>query len=92
MPYTVIDRVFEELRTNHPLLSKIQFESVAGLTKMIMNTNGYQKAAWGRLCEEIVKELTSGFKEVDVTLDKLSAFLPVCKAMLDLGRSGWIGM
>ena len=85
MPYTVIDRVFEELRTNHPLLSKIQFESVAGLTKMIMNTNGYQKAAWGRLCEEIVKELTSGFKEVDVTLDKLSAFLPVCKAMLDLG-------
>lgn len=85
MPFTIIDRVFEELTTNHPLLSKIQFVSVTGLTRIMMNTNGYQKAAWGKLCAEIIQELTSGFREVDVTLDKLSAFLPVCKAMLDLG-------
>ena len=85
MPYTVIDSVFDDLSTNHPLLSKIQFRSVTGLTKMMMNTNGYQKAAWGKLCAAITQELTSGFKEVDVTLNKLSAFLPVCKAMLDLG-------
>lgn len=85
MPYTVVDKVFEDLKTNHPLLSKVQFTSVTGLTKMMMNTNGYQKAAWGKLCAEIIQELTSGFKEVDVTLNKLSAFLPVCKAMLDLG-------
>lgn len=89
MPETVIDRVFEELKTDHPLLSKIQFTSVTGLTKMMMNTNGYQKAAWGKLCAAIVQELTSGFKEVDVTPDKLSAFLPVCKAMLDLGPA-WL--
>lgn len=85
MPFTIVDRVFEELTTNHPLLSKIQFVSVTGLTRIMMNTNGYQKAAWGKLCSEIIQELTSGFREVDVTLDKLSAFLPVCKAMLDLG-------
>lgn len=85
MPFTVVDKVFEDLRTAHPLLSKIQFTSVTGLTRMMMNTNGYQKAAWGKLCAEIVQELTYGFKEVDVTLSKLSAFIPVCKAMLDLG-------
>lgn len=85
MPYTVIDAVFDDLRTNHPLLSKIQFRSVTGITKMMMNTNGYQKAAWGKLCAAITQELTSGFREIDVTLNKLSAFLPVCKAMLDLG-------
>lgn len=85
MPFTILDKVFEDLKTNHPLLSKIQFTSVTGLTRMMMNTNGYQKAAWGKLCAEIIQELTSGFKEVDVTLSKLSAFLPVCKAMLDLG-------
>lgn len=85
MPETVIDQVFTDLKTNHPLLSRIQFSSLAGLTKLMMNTNGYEKAAWGKLCAEIVQELTSGFKEVDVTQDKLSAFLPVCKAMLDLG-------
>lgn len=85
MPETVIDQVFEDLRTNHPLLSKIDFHGLTGLTRIMMNLNGYQRAAWGKLCAAIVQELTSGFKEVDVTQDKLSAFLPVCKAMLDLG-------
>ena len=89
MPETVIDSVFKDLETNHPLLSKIQFTSVAGLTKMMMNTNGYQKAAWGKLTDKIIQELTSGFKEVDVTQDKLSAFIPISKAMLDLGPT-WL--
>lgn len=89
MPETVIDQVFNDLETNHPLLSKIQFTSVTGLTKIMMNTNGYQKAAWGKLYAAIITELTSGFKEVDVTPNKLSAFLPICKAMLDLGPS-WL--
>ncbi len=52
---------------------------------MIMNTNGYQEAAWGKLCDEIIKELLSGFETIDMMLLKLSAFIPVCKAMLDLG-------
>lgn len=85
MPETVIDSVFEDLRTNHPLLSRIDFMPTNGAIRMLMNTNGYQEAAWGELCDSIVTELTSGFREVDTTLMKLSAFLPVCKAMLDLG-------
>ena len=40
---------------------------------------------WGKLCDDIVKELVSGFETIDMTLLKLSAFIPVCKAMLDLG-------
>lgn len=89
MPETVIDSVFEDLRTNHPLLSAIDFIPTNGAISMIMNTNGYQEAAWGALCDDIVKELTSGFKEVNTSLLKLSAFLPVCKAMLDLGPA-WL--
>lgn len=89
MPETIIDSVFEELSTNHPLLSKLSATTVTGLTRMMMNTNGEQKATWGKLTAKIIEELTSGFKEVDVTQDKLSAFLPVSKAMLDLGPS-WL--
>ena len=85
MPETVIDAVFDELQTSHLLLSHIQFMNTRGAIRMMMNTNGYQEAAWGQLCDEIVQELTSGFKEVDTGLLKLSAFMPVCKAMLDLG-------
>lgn len=89
MPETIIDSVFEDLRTNHPLLSRISATTVAGLTRMMFNTHGEEKATWGKLTAAIIEELTSGFKEVDVTQDKLSAFLPVSKAMLDLGAN-WL--
>ena len=89
MPETIINSVFDELSTDHPLLSRLSATSVTGLTRMMMNTNGEQKAAWGKLTAKIIEELTSGFKEVDVTQDKLSAFLPVSKAMLDLGPA-WL--
>ncbi len=85
MPETVVNAVFEELQTQHPLLSRIDFMPSGGAVKLIMNTNSSEPAAWGTLCAEIVKELTSGFQTVNTTLLKLSAFLPVCKAMLDLG-------
>lgn len=85
MPETVINSVFDELQTRHPLLSKINFQPTGVNGKVIVNTNGYEKAAWGELCDEIVKELTSGFKAVDAGLLKLSAFLPVCKQALSMG-------
>ena len=62
MPETIINSVFNDLETNHPLLSKIQFTSVTGLTRMMMNTNGFQKAAWGKLTDKLIQELESGFK------------------------------
>ena len=85
LPQTTIDAVFDELQTSHPLLSIINFRPSSGAAKLIINTNGYQEAAWGDLCDDIVKELTSGFKKIETMLLKLSAFLPVCKAMLELG-------
>lgn len=85
LPRTVVESVFEDLRTNHPLLSQINFMPTTGAVELIMNTDGYQKAAWGSLTAEIVSELTSGFKKISTNLLKLSAFLPVCKSMLDLG-------
>lgn len=85
MPTTVIDSVFEDLEHNHPLLSRIDFQGTNGLIEMIMNTDTTELATWGHLCGDITKELNSGFKKISTTLYKLSAFIPVCKAMLDLG-------
>lgn len=85
LPETVIDDVFSEIQTAHPLLDLIDFVPSGGAVKLLMNTNGYQAAVWGQLCDEIIKEITGGFKEVNTNLLKLSAFIPVCKAMLDLG-------
>ena len=89
MPKTVIDRVFEDLVARHPLLDAINFQNTSGLIEMYLNTDEGQLASWGKLCDEITKELSSGFKMVNMGLKKLSAFLPVCKAMLDLGPT-WL--
>lgn len=85
MPETVFDSIFENIETDHSLLSVINFMNTRGAIRMMMNTHGYQKAVWGKLCAPIIQELTSGFKEVETGLFKLSAFIPMCKAMLDLG-------
>ena len=85
MPRTIIDDVFEDLTTAHPLLDAIDFQNAGAVTEWLLNANPDQLATWSPLCAEIVKELTSGFKTIDLQQNKLSAFIPVCKAMLDLG-------
>ena len=89
MPETVINAVFDDLQTEHPLLSRISFTNTQGAIKFLMSKNDYQKAVWGKLCAEITEEIESSFKEIDMTLMKLSAFIPVCEAMLDLGPA-WL--
>ncbi len=85
MPITTIDSVFEDLQNTHELLNVINFQNTSGLVEMIVNTGSQQLATWAALSADIVKELTGGFKKVKMSQHKLSAFLPVCKAMLDLG-------
>lgn len=85
MPTTTIDAVFEDLTVSHPLLSAIDFQNAGAVTEWLLNSNPRQLASWSPLCAEIVKELTSGFRKIDLQQNKLSAFIPVCKAMLDLG-------
>ena len=85
MPKTVIDDVFADLEQTHPLLDAIRFENTSGLIEYLVNTSEKQLAAWGTLTSEIVKELSGGFKKIDLEHNKLSAWLPVAKSMLDLG-------
>lgn len=89
MPETIINKVSEDLRTDHPLLKAITFIPTGANIKTIVNTNGRQTAAWGELCDEIVKELAGGFKVVSSSLYKLSAFLPVCKQGF-IFTTGWL--
>lgn len=89
MPETIIDAVFEDLEQEHELLSAIDFTNTTGITKMLVNKHDKQLATWDALTTEIVTELTSGFELMDMTLNKLSAFIPVSKDMLDLGPN-WL--
>lgn len=85
MPATIFDRVFEDLRLNHPLLSEINFQNTTGVTEWISRNNDVAAAWWGTLTSAISKKLEMAFKKETTGLYKLSAYVPVCKAMLDLG-------
>lgn len=85
MPKTVVESVFEDLVSEHPLLDAIDFVNAGAVTEWLLNDNSKDLASWAPLSAEIVKELTSGFRKIDLAQNKLSAFLLVSKAMLDLG-------
>lgn len=89
MPVTTINRVFEDLTIEHPLLSLITVNNVTGMTETIIRTGDIEPAWWGSLSDEIKKEIEAGFKKETVSLCKLSAFLPISKAYLELGAD-WL--
>lgn len=86
LPETVIDSVFEDIVEVHPLLDAISFTPTGILTEILVSTlDGRQLATWGKLTDAIIKELAAGFVNIPLAQKKLSAFLPIGKAMLDLG-------
>lgn len=90
IPTTIIDAVLEDIIEFHPLLSEIDMQNTGVLTSILV-TDGTSRvtAIWGDLCDEITKELAAGFDTIDLAQKKLSAFIPVCKAMLEVGP-GWL--
>lgn len=85
LPKTVFERVFEDLTKNHPLLSEINFVNVTGVTEWVVRKDDVEAAWWGKLCDEIKKKLDNAFETIKTDLYKVSAYVPVCKAMLALG-------
>lgn len=85
MPETIIEDVYRELTTEHPLLARINFQNVKYLTRWILNDHTVQTAAWGEINSEITQQIESSFKTVEITQCKLTAFAVIEKDMLDLG-------
>ena len=88
LPVTTIDAVFEDVKTNHPLLNAINFQNTGALVKILLSSTG-GVAKWGTIDAETTAELSAEFFELDLTLASLTAFLPVNRHMIDLGPT-WL--
>jgi HK97 family phage major capsid protein len=88
LPKTVIDEVFEGLEQAHPLLGLIDFQNTGPLVEFLLSSSS-GVSAWGEIDAAITSELAASFSKVDLVFKKLSAFIPVAKAFLDLGPS-WL--
>lgn len=81
MPVTIIDRVIEDMKKNHPLLNEINIQDAAGAQKIVMN--GVQMASklggWGKVTSAISNELKGAIKMIDVTVSKYTAYFIIPK-------------
>jgi len=88
-PQTIIVQVMEDMQQDHPLIAAVDSVTVTGATKLLLNTDEGNNAAWGALEAAITKEIDSGFKSIDLSQFKLSAWMPISIDMLELGPN-WI--
>ena len=88
MPKTVIDEIFTYLTENHPLLDAIVFQNTGAIVQWIMSTSS-GVAGWGELDDAIDDELSGAFSVIELDKKKLTAFIPISNAMLDLGPA-WL--
>lgn len=89
VPPTVVNRVLEDLREKNELINLVDLIN-GGLTTEFIYSIGAETAFWGALCSDIQEVVDKGFKRINVGMFKLSAFMPVCKAFLDLNQPEWL--
>lgn len=84
LPETVVDRIFEDIESEHPLLKYINIQRTGLKTRVIRSVPEGQ-VVWGKIFGEIRGQLEATFYEQDVTLGKATAFVVVPKDLKDAG-------
>lgn len=88
LPETTVDRIFDDLTTDHPFLTEINLQK-KGLVTRIIKSDPSGAAVWGKVFGEIKGQLEAAFSEEKVTQSKLTAFVVLPKD-LDTFGPAWI--
>lgn len=88
MPETIIERVFEGIVEERPLLKLINFLPYAGKNKIIRGRR-VGKAVWGPLHRDLEGELDAEFGTTTNAIHSLTAFFVISNDTLDLGPK-WV--
>jgi len=85
LPTSVIDEVLSDIQSTFPILSAINLQNTATITKMIVNKQGKQLATWGALNSAVAAALSGAIGTINVSENKLTAYMVVSRDMLDVG-------
>ncbi|EGQ4108957.1 phage major capsid protein [Staphylococcus pseudintermedius] len=88
LPETTVSRVFEDMQSERPLLSKINFQ-IAGIKTRIIAGDPDGAAMWGEIFGKIQGQIQANFHEYTFSQNKLTAFAIVPKDLLDFGPE-WV--
>lgn len=84
LPEKTVERVFEDLTTEHPLLAALDIKTT-GIKTRYFTSDTSGTAVWGKVFGEIKGQLDVLFSSEDVTQGKLTAFVVVPKDFKDYG-------
>lgn len=87
IPTTIIDTVLDDIEAAHPLLAEINFRNTTGITEMIYSDGTKPLATWGTLTAAITAEISETIHKAQYKDSKLSAFIPIPIALVELGAS-----
>lgn len=88
LPEETVDEIFNDLTTEHPLLSAIGLRN-AGLRLKFLKSDTSGVAVWGNVFGEIKGQLDATFSEEETIDNKLTAFVVLPKDLKGYGPS-WI--
>ncbi|MCE5089222.1 phage major capsid protein [Staphylococcus devriesei] len=84
LPETIVDRIFDDIETEKPLLKHINIQRT-GLKARVIRSVPEGQVVWGKIFDEIRGQLEATFFEQDVTLGKATCFVVVPKDLKDAG-------
>ncbi|MNI29892.1 Phage capsid family protein [compost metagenome] len=88
LPVTTVNRVFEELQNDYPLLAAIGVQDLGAVTRYI-DSDPTKAYAWGNLFDGIAGQISTAFTDKEVGQLKLTAFAVIPNDMLELGPE-WV--
>ena len=77
LPEETVNKVFDELVQEHPLLSIINFKNAGARLKALTVKTETGTAQWGKISDEIKGQLDATFEEKGFEQNKLTAFVGI---------------
>lgn len=84
LPEETIDRIFEDIKSEHPLLEKIGLKNL-GIRLNFLTSERSGGAVWGKVFGEIKGQLKASFGSRQEIQHKLTAFIVIPKDFKELG-------
>lgn len=78
---TIFDRVIQDMKKDHPLLSAINIENAAGAMRLVMNAKQMRGllGSWGPITSAITAEVQGAIRFIDVSTSKYTAYFLIPK-------------
>lgn len=89
LPETIEERIYDELKTDHPLLQLINFRDLGTITLTTITSEYEGAAVWGPIFGDIKGQLDAAFNQESLAQSKLTAFVVLPKDLSKFGPK-WI--